>query len=200
MTLDVSCPDFVSCWRSKQTSARRQLWSCDGDDDAERALRPRALLHVVPLIESSVAPPSIRDMTKDCRPKRYGAQRHDHRLRLPTHKCSIADTAHLPFAQPSVQQPFSRSSCTPHSLMDASTTDLTRLKAAPATCLSRSHGFVTIARDDELVVIRMHSAVQWHRQSDGSLVEPGAFCLPAAIYARFVDDIATHMEGLSADH
>ena len=84
--------------------------------------------------------------------------------------------------------------------MDASTTDLTRLKAAPATCLSRSHGFVTIARDDELVVIRMHSAVQWHRQSDGSLVEPGAFCLPAAIYARFVDDIATHMEGLSADH
>lgn len=51
-------------------------------------------------MEFSDAPPSSQHMTKDCRHKRYGAQRHDHRLRLSTHKCSIADTAHLPFAQP----------------------------------------------------------------------------------------------------
>ena len=78
--------------------------------------------------------------------------------------------------------------------MDPSITDLTTLWAAPATGPDPRYGRVTIDSEGDSVIIRVPSAVQWHRQTDGSIVEPGALCLPPATLMWFIDAIATRVE------
>jgi len=76
--------------------------------------------------------------------------------------------------------------------------DFTTLRAGPAVSLGDRFVSVAIGSKAGRVTVRIPSLVAWSYRTNGDLPYPGAFCLPPAIYMRFVDSVAERAEHLPA--